>query len=73
VAHRGRNFGPCPWLPELAGCELRAADHQRHHIKCDVNYSKRFALFDRLFGTWEPASFEPSSFAANPEAKTKKT
>ena len=28
-------------------CELRAADHQRHHIKCDVNYSKRFALFDR--------------------------
>ena len=41
------------WLQERgAGIELRAADHQRHHVQGSVNFSKRFSLFDRLFGTW---------------------
>ena len=50
--HRGRCFGPAPWLTEALGIELRAADHQRHHVQGSVNFSKRFSLFDRLFGTW---------------------
>ena len=52
--HRGRCFGPAPWLTEALGIELRAADHQRHHVQGSVNFSKRFSLFDRLFGTWAP-------------------
>ena len=50
--HRGRCFGPAPWLTEALGIELRAADHPRHHVQGSVNFSKRFSLFDRLFGTW---------------------
>ena len=52
VRARGRCFGPAPWLTEALGIELRAADHQRHHVQGSVNFSKRFSLFDRLFGTW---------------------
>lgn len=32
--------------------ELRADDHQRHHIQASCNFSKRFSLWDRLFGTF---------------------
>ena len=35
--------------------ELRSEDHQRHHIRADVNFSKRFSLWDRLFCTWSAA------------------
>jgi len=54
VAHRGRNFGPAPFVPLLLEIELRAEDHQRHHINAACNFSKRFSLFDRLLGTWCP-------------------
>jgi sterol desaturase/sphingolipid hydroxylase (fatty acid hydroxylase superfamily) len=53
VAHRGKNFGPAPWLPALLGFELRAEDHQRHHIQATCNFAKRFSIFDKLFGTWQ--------------------
>lgn len=52
VTHKGRNFGPAPFVPRLLGWELHAADHQRHHIQASCNFSKRFNVFDRLFGTW---------------------
>lgn len=52
VVHKGRNFGPAPFLAQLVGCELRAVDHQRHHIQASCNFGKRFSLFDRLCGTW---------------------
>ena len=55
VEHRGRNFGPAPGVARALGIELRAEDHQRHHISAHVNFSKRFSLFDRLFGTWDGA------------------
>lgn len=55
VSHKGRNFGPAPWLPVLLGFELRSDDHQKHHIQASCNFSKRFSLFDKLFGTWSPA------------------
>lgn len=32
--------------------ELRADDHQRHHIQASCNFSKRFSLWDKLLGTW---------------------
>ena len=53
VAHRGRNFGPAPFLVHALGIELRAEDHQRHHIKASCNFSKRFSFFDQLLGTWD--------------------
>ena len=53
--NKGRNFGPAPWLAKWLDIELRAEDHQRHHVRADLNFSKRFSLFDRLFGTWSPA------------------
>jgi len=56
VEHKGRNFGPAPFLIESCGISLRAADHQRHHIQASVNFSKRFSLFDRLGGTWSPGA-----------------
>ena len=52
VEHKGRNFGPAPFLVHALGLELRAVDHQRHHIQASCNFSKRFNLFDRLGGTW---------------------
>jgi len=55
VENRGRNFGPAPWLARALDVELRSADHQRHHIRADVNFSKRFSLWDRLFCTWSAA------------------
>jgi sterol desaturase/sphingolipid hydroxylase (fatty acid hydroxylase superfamily) len=52
VAHKGRNFGPLPWLPAALGCELKSEDHQLHHIQANVNFSKRFSFMDKLFKTW---------------------
>ena len=52
VVHRGKCFGPFPWLVSGLGIELTSSDHQPHHIRSDVNYCKRFSLYDRAFGTW---------------------
>ena len=59
VENRGRNFGPAPWLATWLGLELRSEDHQHHHVRGDVNFSKRFSLFDRLAGTWEASTLGP--------------
>ena len=61
VEHRGKNFGIAPWLTRVLGIELRAEDHQRHHMQADVNFSKRFSLFDRLFSTWSDSSADAST------------
>ena len=55
VQHKGRNFGPAPFIVGALGLELQADDHQRHHIEASCNFSKRFNLFDRMFGTWRAA------------------
>tara|TARA_B110001452_G_scaffold248986_1_gene236164 strand:- start:1206 stop:2060 length:855 start_codon:yes stop_codon:yes gene_type:complete len=64
VENRGRNFGPAPWLATWLGVELRSEDHQHHHIRGEVNFSKRFSLFDRLGGTWEAPGVAPPSRTA---------
>jgi sterol desaturase/sphingolipid hydroxylase (fatty acid hydroxylase superfamily) len=40
------------WLPKLLNIELYAHDHQQHHIHPSSNFSKRFSLWDKIFGTW---------------------
>ncbi len=53
VEHRGRCFGPAPFLVRALGIELSARDHRTHHIRGGVNFSKRFSLWDKAFGTWD--------------------
>ena len=33
--------------------ELYVEDHDLHHLKGNCNFSKRFSLWDRVFGTFE--------------------
>jgi sterol desaturase/sphingolipid hydroxylase (fatty acid hydroxylase superfamily) len=70
-AHRGRNFGPAPWVVQAMGVELRSEDHQLHHIRAGVNFSKRFSLFDRLGGTYERACPPEWGRGATPSAACK--
>lgn len=45
------SFLQCIYLPEALGISLYARDHALHHLRPTVNFSKRFALWDRVFGT----------------------
>ncbi len=55
--HSGKNitksgsFVQCIWLPRFLGIDLYTSDHTNHHYYNNCNYSKRFSLWDRLFGT----------------------
>jgi len=39
------------WLPKLFGIQLYTEHHDYHHIHTKCNYSKRFILWDKVFGT----------------------
>jgi sterol desaturase/sphingolipid hydroxylase (fatty acid hydroxylase superfamily) len=45
-------FSQFIWLPKLLNIELYAEDHDLHHSSNNCNYSKRFSLWDKLFGTY---------------------
>lgn len=45
------SFIQCIYLPEALGISLYSRDHSLHHLYPGVNFSKRFALWDRVFGT----------------------
>ncbi len=46
------SFPQCIWLPRYLRIELYFRDHERHHTHPNVNFSKRFALWDKVFGTY---------------------
>tara|TARA_R100001163_G_C5067572_1_gene206820 strand:+ start:4557 stop:5405 length:849 start_codon:yes stop_codon:yes gene_type:complete len=46
------SFAQCIWLPRFLGIELYTEDHHLHHMKVKCNYSKRFSIWDKLFGTY---------------------
>jgi sterol desaturase/sphingolipid hydroxylase (fatty acid hydroxylase superfamily) len=56
--HLGRCLAPsssCPqffYLPKWLGIELYVEDHDLHHTHFNCNYAKRFAIWDKLFGTY---------------------
>lgn len=50
---RATSFPICPPLPQLFGMALVTADHELHHTQSHYNFSKRFILWDRLFGTYK--------------------
>lgn len=46
------SFSQFIWLPKMLGIELYAENHDAHHSINNCNYSKRFSLWDRVFGTF---------------------
>lgn len=42
------------WLPKLFNIELYTEEHDLHHSLNNCNFSKRFSLWDKLFGTFTP-------------------
>jgi len=56
------SFPQCVWLPRLLSIELYAEDHDNHHKLNDCNFSKRFCLWDKAFGTlYRPESLSQKS------------
>jgi sterol desaturase/sphingolipid hydroxylase (fatty acid hydroxylase superfamily) len=57
--HSGRisyptcSFPQFVWLPKLLHIELYTHDHDLHHSRNNCNYSKRFSLWDKMFGTYK--------------------
>jgi sterol desaturase/sphingolipid hydroxylase (fatty acid hydroxylase superfamily) len=47
------SFSQFIWFPKLFGIELYIKDHDKHHSENNCNFSKRFSLFDKLFGTYK--------------------
>ncbi|TYZ63000.1 hypothetical protein PybrP1_009806 [[Pythium] brassicae (nom. inval.)] len=50
---KGFSFPQLPLVNELSVC-LRVHDHDLHHTHPKFNFAKRFALWDKLFGTFRP-------------------
>lgn len=50
--NKGTSFPQCIWLPKIFNIELKSKDHYLHHSKNNCNYSKRFLIWDKLFGTY---------------------
>eukprot|EP01083_Nonionella_stella_P040895 110896_1 len=52
VDFRGRSFPLVPIIPYYLGIDIgTAAYHSLHHLYHQMNFSKRFTLWDRVFGT----------------------
>jgi len=46
------SFPQCIWLPRYLNIELYAKNHDLHHTSNNCNYSKRFSIWDKCFGTY---------------------
>jgi len=44
------------YLPRLFGIELYSRDHGLHHYNPNFNFSKRFSIWDKVFGTFKPGT-----------------
>jgi len=47
------SFSQFIWLPRFLRISLYTEDHTLHHSNNNCNYSKRFSLWDKLFGTYK--------------------
>ncbi|KAF0683619.1 Aste57867_24325 [Aphanomyces stellatus] len=52
---KGMSFPQMPLVQCLSIC-IRVHDHDLHHTHPAFNFAKRFSVWDRLFGTFKPAS-----------------
>lgn len=63
--HLGKKMRPTSsfcqfiWLPRLLNIELYTEDHHLHHNLLFCNYSKRFALWDKIFCTYKVRTAGP--------------
>ena len=46
------SFSQLILIPRLLDIDLNKADHFLHHLSSKYNYSKRFSLWDKVFGTY---------------------
>ena len=51
ISTHASSFPQCMWLPRFFHIELYSEQHALHHRKPSVNFSKRFMLWDKVFGT----------------------
>lgn len=49
------SFSQCIWIPRMLDIQLYTEDHDLHHTHRKYNFSKRFNLFDKIFGTYKKA------------------
>jgi sterol desaturase/sphingolipid hydroxylase (fatty acid hydroxylase superfamily) len=49
------------WLPKVLQIELYSEDHGTHHSLHNCNFSKRFMLWDKIFGTYYPLGLLPET------------
>lgn len=50
---RASSFPQCIWLPRFFNIHLTTECHDNHHIYNNCNYSKRFSIWDKVFGTFK--------------------
>ena len=46
-------FSQLVFIPRLLDIDLNKADHFLHHLSSKYNFSKRFSLWDKVFGTYK--------------------
>jgi sterol desaturase/sphingolipid hydroxylase (fatty acid hydroxylase superfamily) len=51
--NKGLSFPQFAWLPKYLNISLKTRHHNTHHIRPMRNFGKRFALWDKVFGTFE--------------------
>jgi sterol desaturase/sphingolipid hydroxylase (fatty acid hydroxylase superfamily) len=51
------SFPQFPWITKSLNIELYTEDHDSHHRFFKYNYSKRFSLWDKVFGTYKNANY----------------
>jgi sterol desaturase/sphingolipid hydroxylase (fatty acid hydroxylase superfamily) len=55
--HTGKDvsssFIQCIYLPKLFKIELYSKNHLYHHVNTTKNFSKRFSIWDKIFGTFK--------------------
>lgn len=52
IESKSFSFPQYIWLPLFFGIELQQKVHHDHHLYLTCNYSKRFSLWDKVFGTY---------------------
>ena len=51
--HPTSSFCQFIWLPKILQIELYGEEHDLHHALNNCNYSKRFSIWDKIFGTFK--------------------
>jgi sterol desaturase/sphingolipid hydroxylase (fatty acid hydroxylase superfamily) len=63
--HSGKFTSPefvqCIWLPRFLNIVLTSENHSHHHMFNNCNYSKRFSIWDKIFGTFKHGTVDPDN------------